>query len=144
MLNLMLRLKSFKLSVTNSTTRGFHTGNIGSISCVSVCLASYNPYTFHNWQKLFLHLFKILWEFECRSSPTFFTNLVLGCWLSLNLFVPHNKSSTLLLILFASSSLILTFRYSLRLFLKCLLVSKLHNEELRSFYSSPVIIRMIK
>src|SRR5215470_18049717 len=66
---------------------------------------------------------QILWESATRSPFSSFTTLVLGWYPLLNSLIPLYKSLIFLFLLFVSSSLILAFRYSFFLFLKCLLAS---------------------
>jgi hypothetical protein len=86
---------------------------------------SLTPCIFNSWEKWFRHLAQILWESATRSPFSSFTTLFLGWYPLLKSLIPLYKSLILFFLLFVSSSLILAFRYSFFLFVKCLLVSHL-------------------
>jgi hypothetical protein len=68
-----LCLCTFSISI--STSMALSSGTSGSTVCVSVCLTS-TPR--NSWEKWFLHLAKIPWDFVTKSPFSFVTILFLG------------------------------------------------------------------
>jgi hypothetical protein len=83
---------SFQVFNNNVNLKGLGSGTNSSAVCISICLTSLALCTFNNWEKNFLHLFKMLWESASRSQFFSFTKLLLGCYPFLNSFNPLYRS----------------------------------------------------
>ena len=71
-----LCLLSFPIAI--STSKALRSGTSGSAVCIYVCQISLTPCTRSGWEKLFLHLAKIVWQSVTKSLFSSVTILFLG------------------------------------------------------------------